>query len=64
MSKKAVDKIVAGLRDAIAIARGEIKSARIHVQSEMDLRSLSTVKSRRGDAMSHEPHSTRIVDSV
>jgi len=29
MSKKAVDKVAAGLRDAIAIARGEIKSARI-----------------------------------
>lgn len=40
MSKKAFDKIAAGLTDAIAIARGEAKPARLYVPAEIDVRSL------------------------
>ena len=39
MSKKAYDKIAAGLKDAIAIARGEADRAsyRVHVPSDVDV---------------------------
>ena len=39
MSKKAFDKIAAGLQDAIAIARGEAKRAsyRVYVPAEVDV---------------------------
>ena len=39
MSKKAYDKIAAGLNDAIAIARGEADRAsyRVHVPSDVDV---------------------------
>src|SRR6266704_623086 len=42
MSKKAYDKIAAGLHDAIAIARGEADPStyRIHVPSKLDVKSL------------------------
>ena len=40
LSKKAFDKIAAGLTEAIAIARGEAKPARLYVPSEIDVRSL------------------------
>jgi putative transcriptional regulator len=42
VSKKAFDKIAAGLRDAIAIAKGEAdpSSYRIHVPSEVNVKSL------------------------
>jgi putative transcriptional regulator len=38
MSRKAFDKIAAGLNDAIAIARGEAKPARLHVPAEIDVK--------------------------
>jgi putative transcriptional regulator len=38
MSKKAVDKIAAGLKDAIAIARGELKPTRVFIPPEIDVR--------------------------
>lgn len=40
MSKRAFDKIAAGLNDAIAIARGEVAPARPHVPSELDVRAI------------------------
>jgi putative transcriptional regulator len=36
--QKAVDMIADGLKDAIAIARGELEPARIHVPDEIDVR--------------------------
>jgi len=38
MSKRAFDKIAEGLREAIAVARGERKPARIFVPPELDVR--------------------------
>ena len=40
MSKRAFDKIADGLNEAIDIARGETKPARLHVPSELDVRSI------------------------
>jgi putative transcriptional regulator len=42
MSKRAFDKIKAGLEDAIAIARGEADPAtyRVHVPDEIDVRAV------------------------
>jgi len=38
MSKNARDKIAAGLREAIAVARGEEKPARLYVPPELDVK--------------------------
>jgi putative transcriptional regulator len=40
MSKKAFDKIAAGLNEAIAIARGEAKPARLHIPAELDIKAI------------------------
>jgi putative transcriptional regulator len=40
MTKKAFDKIAAGLNDAIAVARGESKPARLHVPAELDVKAI------------------------
>jgi len=42
MSKQAFDKIAAGLRDAVAIARGEAdpSSYRLHVPPEVDVKKI------------------------
>jgi putative transcriptional regulator len=40
MSKKAFDKIAEGLREAIAVARGEAKPSRLRVPPEMDVRAI------------------------
>jgi putative transcriptional regulator len=40
MGKKAFDKIAAGLGEALAIARGETKPARLHIPSEIDVKSI------------------------
>ena len=40
MSKKAFDKIAAGLSEAIAIARGDVKPARLHVPAELDVKTI------------------------
>jgi len=37
MSKKAFDKIAEGLNEALAIARGEMKPAKLHVPAELDV---------------------------
>jgi putative transcriptional regulator len=42
MTKKAFDKIAAGLNEAIAIARGEAKPARLHVPAELDIKAIRT----------------------
>lgn len=42
MSKKAFDRIMAGLVEARAIARGEIEPARMHVPAELDVRAIRT----------------------
>ena len=40
MSKRAFDKIAAGLDEAIAIARGDAKPARLYVPRELDIKSI------------------------
>jgi len=40
MSKKAFDKIAEGLTEAVAIARGDMEPARIHVPADMDVRAI------------------------
>jgi putative transcriptional regulator len=40
MSKKAFDQIAEGLTEALAIARGEAKEARLHVPAEIDVRAI------------------------
>lgn len=40
MSKKAFDKIAAGLNEAIAIASGDAKPARWHVPHEFDIKAI------------------------
>lgn len=38
MTRKAFDKIAAGLDEAIAVARGDLEPARLHVPAELDLK--------------------------
>lgn len=45
MSKKAFDKIAAGLTEALAIARGEAKPAKLHVPAELDV---GAIRSKTG----------------
>lgn len=45
MSKKAFDKIAEGLTEALAVARGEVDAAKMHVPPEMDVRA---VRARTG----------------
>jgi putative transcriptional regulator len=40
MSKRAFDKIAEGLNEALAVARGEVGAARMHVPPEMDVRAV------------------------
>jgi putative transcriptional regulator len=40
MSKRAYDKIAAGLKEAIAISRGEAKPAKLYVPPEIDVRAI------------------------
>lgn len=40
MTRKAFDKIAAGLEEAAAIARGETKPARLHIPSELDVKAI------------------------
>ena len=40
MTKKAFDKIAEGLTEALAIARGEKKPARLHIPLEIDVRAI------------------------
>lgn len=40
MSKKAFDKISEGLAEALAIARGEVRPARLYVPPEMDVKAI------------------------
>jgi putative transcriptional regulator len=40
MSKKAFDKIAEGLAEALAIARGDAKPAKLHVPPEIDVRAI------------------------
>ena len=40
MSKKAFDKIAAGLTEALAIARGEKKPAKLHIPPAIDVRAI------------------------
>jgi len=40
MTKRAFDKIAAGLNESIAIARGEEAPARLHVPAELDVKSI------------------------
>ena len=40
MSKKAFDKIAEGLTEALAIARGETKPAKLHIPPEIDVRAI------------------------
>ena len=40
MSRKAFEKIAEGLTEALAIARGEAKPARLHIPTEIDVRAI------------------------
>ena len=40
MTKRAFDKITAGLTEAIAVARGEAKPASLHVPAELDVKAV------------------------
>ena len=40
MTKKARDKIAAGLQEAIAVARGDARPARLHVPAELDVKAI------------------------
>jgi putative transcriptional regulator len=40
MSKKAFDKIMEGLNEALAVARGEAKPAKLHVPPEINVRDI------------------------
>jgi putative transcriptional regulator len=40
MAKKAFDKIAAGLTEALSIARGETKPAKLHIPPEIDVRAI------------------------
>lgn len=40
MSKKAFDKIAEGLKEAVAIAKGDAKPAALHVPAEIDVRAI------------------------
>jgi putative transcriptional regulator len=42
MSKKAFDRIAEGLNEALAVARGQKKPAKLHVPAEIDVRSIRT----------------------
>ena len=42
MSKRAFDKIAGGLIEALAIARGQAKPARLHIPTEIDVKSIRT----------------------
>jgi putative transcriptional regulator len=40
MSRKAFEKIADGLREAVAVVRGEAKPAKLHIPSEIDVRAI------------------------
>lgn len=40
MTKKAFDKIAEGLKEALAVARGDKKPAKLHVPPEIDVRAI------------------------
>lgn len=42
MSKKAFEKIMEGLNEALAVAKGEAKPAKLHVPPEIDVRAIRT----------------------
>jgi putative transcriptional regulator len=42
MSKKAFDRIAEGLREALSVARGEAKPAKLHIPPEINVRQIRT----------------------
>lgn len=40
MSKKAFDRIAEGLNEVLAVARGQVEPARLHVPAEFDVRAV------------------------
>jgi putative transcriptional regulator len=42
MSKKAFDKIAGGLNEALAIARGQAKPAKLHIPVEINVKAIRT----------------------
>jgi DNA-binding transcriptional regulator YiaG len=42
MSKKAFDKIATGLDEALAIARGQAKPAKLHIPVQIDVKAIRT----------------------
>lgn len=40
MTKRAFDKIAAGLNEALAVARGEAKPARVYIPAEIDVKAI------------------------
>ena len=53
MSRKAFDKVAEGLTEALGIARGEAKPARLHIPSEIDVRAI-----RRRTGLSQDDFAT------
>lgn len=54
MTKKAFDKIASGLKEALAVARGEAKPARLYVPAEIDVKGV-----RRKTGLSQEDFAYR-----
>lgn len=50
MSRKAFDKIAEGLNEALAVARGEVGAAKMHVPPEMNVRAVRTKTGLSQDA--------------
>jgi putative transcriptional regulator len=53
MTRKARDKIAAGLREAIAVARGEEKPARMYAPQEIDVKAIRKKTGMSQEAFAH-----------
>lgn len=53
MTKKAFDKIAAGLTDAIAVARGEMEPTRLHIPAELDVKAIRKKTGLSQDAFAY-----------
>ena len=54
MSKRAYDKIAAGLNEALAVARGKAKPSKLHVPPEIDVKEIRTKLKLSQDAFAAE----------
>lgn len=56
MTKKAFDKIAEGLKEALAVARGDKKPFRLHVPPEIDVRSIRAKLNLKQDMLIRLSH--------